>query len=118
MSKSKSRGSLLWCLPLLLGLLSGCATTEQAAETGDPLEPWNRGVFEFNQVLDRNLVGPVADGYVKITPEPARIAVTNFFQNLRTPWIVINSFGQGKFTGATNCGVVIYVLFILAGWPG
>ncbi len=100
MGKSKSLALRLWSVPLLLGLLGGCATTEQAAESGDPLEPMNRAIYNFNDVLDRNLIGPLADGYVAVTPEPMRIGVTNFFDNLRTPWTVINSVGQGKILEA------------------
>ena len=36
-------------------LLAGCATGPDA-HPRDPLEPWNRGVFRFNDAILRNLV--------------------------------------------------------------
>ena len=49
-------GMLPWLAAfLLVGALGGCATAEQSAETGDPLEPFNRTMYNFNDGLDRVL---------------------------------------------------------------
>ena len=45
----------------------------------DPWESWNRGVYKYNDKLDRAIAKPVAKTYVKAVPEPIRIGVTNFF---------------------------------------
>ena len=97
MARVRSGLLLLALLPLALGGLGGCATGPEAAENGDPLEPFNRTMYDFNEVLDRNLIGPVADAYVAVTPDPARTAITNFFDNITYPWVVINTWLQGKF---------------------
>ena len=68
----------------------------------DPWESWNRGVYKFNDKLDRAVAKPVARAYVKVVPEPVRIGVTNFFQNLTTPSVMVNDALQGKFLAAAN----------------
>lgn len=73
--------------------LSGCATPQNR----DPMESWNRQVFAFNDSLDANVLRPVAEGYVKVTPEPVRTGVRNFFNNLRDVWSTANLFLQGRF---------------------
>ena len=68
----------------------------RAQEVADPLEPVNRAIFKFNDTLDRNVLEPVARGYVKVTPEPVRRSVSNFLANLRTPVIFVNDLLQGQ----------------------
>ncbi|MFL6567380.1 MAG: MlaA family lipoprotein, partial [Burkholderiales bacterium] len=53
---------LLHLLSLLLALAGGCATTEDR-DPRDPLEPLNRAVFRFNEVLDDAVTKPVATAY-------------------------------------------------------
>jgi phospholipid-binding lipoprotein MlaA len=77
---------------VLLAMLEGCATTHPR----DPLEPWNRQVFAFNEAVDANVLKPVAEGYNVVTPEPVRTGVRNFFNNLRDVWSVVNLFMQGR----------------------
>jgi len=83
---------------LFAALLSGgCAS----APAGDPVDhdPWeamNRGLYSFNQGLDKISFRPLAKGYVKVIPAPVRRSVTNFSRNLSTPGSVINNFLQGK----------------------
>lgn len=79
--------------------LGGCAGSGPpvADETYDPLEGMNRSVFGFNKALDENLLGPISDGYVAVTPEPARDAIYNFFDNLGYLTTAANQFLQGKF---------------------
>jgi phospholipid-binding lipoprotein MlaA len=68
----------------------------------DPWEPFNRGVYRFNDKLDRAVAKPVAREYVKIVPRPLRTCVTNFFSNLETPSVMVNDALQGKFLAAGN----------------
>jgi phospholipid-binding lipoprotein MlaA len=68
----------------------------------DPWESWNRGVYKFNDVLDRAVAKPVAKAYVKVIPQPIRTGVTNFFANLETPTVMINDALQGKILAAAN----------------
>ena len=62
----------------------------------DPLEPINRVVFGFNEVIDDTLLEPVAKGYRAITPDPVENSVSNFFNNLGEINTIINSTLQMK----------------------
>jgi len=53
-------------------------------------------VHTFNDVLDRHVAKPLAKGYVKVTPRPERTGVSNFFQNLSYPTVIVNDLLQGK----------------------
>jgi len=89
------------CAALLLPL-GAVAADERApaaprtAHPADPLEGWNRGVFSFNEGLDKAVLKPVATGYRKVVPEPIRQAVGNFFGNVGDAWSAVNHFLQGK----------------------
>ena len=74
---------------------------EEEIETiADPLEPINRVFFAFNDKLYFWFLKPVATGYKKVVPEPARVGVRNFFSNLLTPVRLVNCLLQGKFKSA------------------
>jgi phospholipid-binding lipoprotein MlaA len=76
-------------------LLAGCATTGG----GEPRDPWeglNRKTYAFNDALDRAVLKPVAQGYVKVVPAPAREGVNNFYENLEDIGTSLNNFLQGK----------------------
>lgn len=76
-------------------LLSACASGPNA-NPADPLEPWNRGVYKFNDALDRAVLKPVATAYQESTPEIVRRGVGNFFANLEDAWTTVNSALQLK----------------------
>jgi phospholipid-binding lipoprotein MlaA len=89
-------------VPLLL--VSGCATGKNPK---DPLEPFNRGVYEFNETIDRWALKPAAKGYRAAVPLPVRGGVTNFFGNFRDVTTAINNFLQLKLgTGFADVGRV------------
>ncbi|MGA2151522.1 MAG: VacJ family lipoprotein [Geobacteraceae bacterium] len=75
---------------------------EAAEETtiADPIEPWNRAMFQFNDKLYFWALKPVARGYNAVVPEPARISVRSFFRNVAMPVRFVNSLFQGKFKAA------------------
>lgn len=87
--------------PLVLALmaslmfLTGCASTG-TNENGDPHESLNRKFYNFNDAVDKNFLEPVAKGYVKITPDPVREGVTNFFDNVSYLNTIANDLFQGK----------------------
>lgn len=91
------KAALLLAGLTLAGALQGCATPQNR----DPLEPWNRKVFVFNETVDANVLKPVAEGYKKVTPEPVRTAFSNFVNNLRDVWSTANLFLQGRFADGT-----------------
>jgi phospholipid-binding lipoprotein MlaA len=84
--------------------LSACVTLPPNSQRSpqDPWESFNRGVYKFNDALDRAVAKPLAQGYVKVVPAPIRIGVTNFFSNLETPTVLFNDALQGKFLAAAN----------------
>jgi len=69
---------------------------EQKAAVPDPLEPLNRLMFQANDRFYFWILKPVAKTYKGITPEPVRISVSNFFNNLATPIRFANCLLQGK----------------------
>jgi phospholipid-binding lipoprotein MlaA len=84
---------------LALALLSGC--TSNPTSKRDPLEPMNRGIYQFNDNVDRAVIKPVATGYRKL-PDPVRTGVGNFFGNLGDVLIIANDLLQFKMSQAAS----------------
>ena len=82
----------------LLGLLGGCATQGGT----DPLEGFNRGVYKFNDTVDKAAIKPVAGAYKAVVPSPVRSGVDNFFSNLGTVVTIVNDLLQFKFGQAMD----------------
>ena len=97
-------------------LLAGCATTGER-NPADPIEPFNRGVYKFNDALDRGVLKPTAKAYQKVTPDWFRTGVGNFFTNLKAPGTIVNQLLQGKFreAGQDTLGFLLNTTF---GWAG
>jgi phospholipid-binding lipoprotein MlaA len=76
--------------------LAGCATTREG-DPRDPFEPFNRGVYRFNEVVDEAVAKPVATAYRDVVHEEIRNRVRNFFSNISDVFIGVNDFLQGKF---------------------
>ena len=87
----------------LLAMLatSGCASGP-TANPRDPLEPFNRGVFQFNDMVDRAVIKPVATAYRDVLPTPVRTGVSNFFNNLQDAWSAVNNALQLNGEAAGN----------------
>ena len=87
-----------------LMLLQGCATGPNASSgnPADPLEPFNRTVFKFNDELDQAIIKPVAVIYRDVTPKLIRRGVTNFFDNISDIWSLANNVLQLHGTDATE----------------
>lgn len=79
-------------LALCVFILSACATKKNP----DPMESWNRQVFEFNDGFDRRVMKPVAQAYQNVTPQFMRVGVSNFFGNFKDMWATTNLFLQGR----------------------
>jgi phospholipid-binding lipoprotein MlaA len=86
---------------LAVALLQGCATGP-GANPSDPLEPFNRAMFGFNEGLDRTVLKPVATAYRDVTPQPVRTGVTSFFGNISDVWSMVNNLLQGKGEAAAD----------------
>lgn len=79
-------------------VLSGCATQSNK----DPLEGLNRGIYKFNDTVDKAALKPVAGAYKAVVPGPVRTGVNNFFSNLSEVVTVINDLLQGKVSKALD----------------
>jgi phospholipid-binding lipoprotein MlaA len=75
---------------------------EEEIAISDPLQPWNRLMYHFNDRLYFWLLKPVARGYNAVVPEGARVSVRNFFNNLTMPVRFVNALFQGKVKSAAN----------------
>lgn len=84
--------------------LTGCASTH-ANNPADPLESFNRGVYKFNDTLDKAVAKPVAQGYNAVMPEPGKIMVTNFFSNLDDVVVTANDLLQLKLKQGFSDGM-------------
>jgi phospholipid-binding lipoprotein MlaA len=75
---------------------------ETPESISDPLEPFNRAFFKFNDKLYFWILKPLATGYKAVVPEGGRVGVRNFFSNLTTPIRLVNCLLQINFKGAGN----------------
>lgn len=66
----------------------------------DPLEPFNRAMFVFNDRMYFWVLKPAAQGYNRVVPEKGRVAIKRFFTNLMTPVRLVNSVLQIKYDRA------------------
>ncbi|MDP2968165.1 MAG: VacJ family lipoprotein, partial [Deltaproteobacteria bacterium] len=71
---------------------------EEIATIADPLEPFNRAMFYFNDKLYFWVLKPVAQGYNKVVPEAPRVGVNNFFSNLKFPIRFVSCLFQADFS--------------------
>lgn len=110
-------GSARWTGVVLVSfLLVGCASGPNA-NPRDPLEPFNRGVYKFNDAIDAAVLKPVASAYRDVTPVRVRQGVGNFFGNLEDAWSFVNNAlqfkGQAAIDSLKRFGVNTFV-----GWGG
>jgi phospholipid-binding lipoprotein MlaA len=70
------------------------------ADTGpqiyDPWERANRGIYKFNDGLDRAVLRPAALGYKRALPRPVRTGVRNVINNIGEPNTLMNDLLQGR----------------------
>ena len=76
-------------------------TSKIEDEIYDPIEPFNRAIFSFNNAADKLILEPVAKGYKKL-PSPLQSGINNFLSNLRMPLIFVNQLLQGQGKNASE----------------
>ncbi len=81
---------------------SSFAQPDTEAKNPDPWEGFNRGVYKFNDGVDRFFLKPVAQGYQAITPDPVEDGISNVFSNLYEVRNIINDVLQWKWGQAAN----------------
>lgn len=99
MQHSRQRRAL-WAT-FSFALLAGCASGPYA-HPDDPLEPYNRSMTTFNEVVDNAVLKPVATTYQELTPMPVRTGVSNFFANLGDAWSFVNNSLQLRVEPAVS----------------
>lgn len=72
------------------------ASATQPENQKDPLQPLNRQIFAFNEVLDRNVARPLAIQYKEKVPNEVRGSYRQFRKNLGEPWNAVNQLIQGR----------------------
>ncbi len=109
MTLSRFRSPLL-LLTLLAALaaLSGCASKKAATAQpapmedvdtiaiADPIEPWNRFWFGFNDVVYMGVGRPFSKGYTFILPKYARDRIECAYSNFLAPARFVNALLQGR----------------------
>lgn len=99
-SSSKTKNSRLDALKELKNVktkdLKVNANATQPDEVKDPLQPLNRQVYAFNDMLDRNIARPLAVQYTKKVPSEVRGSYRQFRKNLGEPWNAVNQLIQGR----------------------
>jgi len=70
--------------------------TSSSTDVNDPWEGMNRGIFRFNEGLDRWALEPVAKGWDFVMPDPVERSISKFFTNIRFPVVFLNNLLQGK----------------------
>ena len=94
-------------------------------EVKDCFEKVNRGIFAFNQVLDKAVFRPLAKGY-RLFPKPIRSGTSNALNNLSQVVTIPNNMLQGDFKDAginsarflINSTLGIGGIFDVAGYYG
>ena len=76
-------------------------TSKFEDEIYDPLEPFNRAIFSFNNAADKIIIEPVSKGYKKL-PSPIQSGISNFLSNLRMPLVFVNQLLQGQGKNASE----------------
>lgn len=91
--------SILLCGILGLGACSSASDTGYG-EVYDPLEPFNRTVFAFNEGVDYVVLNPLTEVYRFVVPDVFRLAISNFLTNIKSPVYLANELLQGDIDGA------------------
>ncbi len=96
-------------LATAVAIIAGCASDnhqpaicaalddpEDYTETHDPMEPFNRSVYDFNVAADKAILEPVARSYQKNVPILVRNRVTDFTNFLKEPRNLASTLMRGK----------------------
>ncbi|SMB81646.1 phospholipid-binding lipoprotein MlaA [Pasteurella testudinis DSM 23072] len=98
----KSISAKLWLPLLLVTALSACSSIDETTgQRQDPLEGFNRTMWDFNyNVADPYVLKPVATGWKEYVPQPAKTALINAANNLDEPASFVNRLLEGEFNKA------------------
>jgi len=109
MTSLRSSRAAIAVVAIIALAVSACATRPPEDDPGavaayeeanDPLEPFNRAMWDFNTFLDKAIAQPITWVYRKIIPKPLRDIFTNVATNAGKPITIVNSLLQGNFRRA------------------
>lgn len=80
----------------------GPASMSDMAAENDPLEGYNRFMFQVNDTLDQAVIRPVAWTYKTVVPGHFKYQISSFLTNLSTPIVFMNDVLQGNPDRAFN----------------
>jgi phospholipid-binding lipoprotein MlaA len=75
---------------------------QEMYRVADPIEPFNRVMFGFNDTMYEWIWRPLSLGYRAVTPRKMRTGIQNFFTNLGAPVRTVGCVLQGKGQGAAT----------------
>jgi len=81
---------------LVFVLTVGTGLAWAGNDSDDPIEFVNRPIHYVNNVLDEYIGEPVSRFYIDYTPDAIRLCISNFFDHITYPNVVLNDFLQGK----------------------
>jgi phospholipid-binding lipoprotein MlaA len=92
-----TRSKRALAISLVAATLGACASAQgpDGAANPDPWQPWNHAMFTVNDKLDQWLIGPVAHGWIFVSPETVRVHIEQFFDNLNFPGYFVQPLLQG-----------------------
>ena len=98
------RTATMPALGLVLSLLGGCATLPPGTQRDarDPLERFNRSMFNFDDALVNDVARPVDKAWTAVTPGFVRKGLANVFANAHQPAVMVNDLLQGKLSAAVD----------------
>src|SRR5687768_2028738 len=98
MHRSIQRALATACLACAFLFISGgCAKNPK---NPDPFEKLNRFFYKVNDGLDKIILKPTSNVYVKVIPQPIRKGLGNFFDNVGYVNVIANDLLQGHFKEA------------------
>lgn len=96
--KSIRRGlTTLLVLVLSVGAVPAFAgDTDDSEVTSDPLEGMNRGIFWFNEQVDRFMLHPASVAWDTVLPDAVERSIRHAYDNASSPVVFVNDILQGK----------------------
>ena len=92
---------LFSAIALIVLMYSSHTLADEKYTANECFENISRGIFKFNQGLDKAIFKPISKGY-RALPVPIRIGTSNVVGNLRSLLTLSNNLLQGDLSGAGN----------------
>jgi len=93
--------ALFSTIVLIVLMYSSHTLAGEKYTTNECFENVSRGIFKFNQGLDKAIFKPIAKGY-RVLPVPIRMGASNAIGNLRSLLTLSNNLLQGDLRDAGN----------------